>query len=103
MYLMNVKKLHTKSGVRSGPLLLFRKSEFFHTFEICNPTTQKLHIVYQGSTIGLPAWGIWLKKKEGVAGILITSGSGMGCDAEIVREKSGIREFTEFVVTVTSI
>ena len=52
---MNVKKLHTKSGVRSGPLLLFRKSEFFHTFEICNPTTQKLHIVYQGSTIGLAA------------------------------------------------
>ena len=53
---MNVKKLHTKSGVRSGPLLLFRKSEFFHAFEICNPTTQKLHIiVYQGSTIGVAA------------------------------------------------
>ena len=43
------------------------------------------------------------KKKEGVAGILITSGNGMGCDAGIVREKSGIREFTEFVVTVTFI
>ena len=31
---MNLKKLHTKSGVQSSPLLLFRKPEFFHTFSV---------------------------------------------------------------------
>ena len=29
---MSLKKLHTKCGVHSSPLLLFRKPEFFHTF-----------------------------------------------------------------------
>ena len=28
---MSLKKLHTKSGVLSSPLLHFRKPEFFHT------------------------------------------------------------------------
>ena len=31
---MSLKKLHTKSGVRRSPLLLFRKPEFFHTFSV---------------------------------------------------------------------
>ena len=29
---MSLKKLLTKPGVHSSPLLRFRKSEFFHTF-----------------------------------------------------------------------
>ena len=29
---MNIKKLHTKSGVHYSPLMLFRKPEFFHRF-----------------------------------------------------------------------
>ena len=32
MQLMSIKKLHTKSGAHSSPLLLFRKPVFFHTF-----------------------------------------------------------------------
>ena len=34
MWLMNLKKLHTKSGVHSSPSLLLRKPEFFHTFSV---------------------------------------------------------------------
>ena len=31
---MSLKKLHTKSGMHSGPLLHFRKPEFFHAFSV---------------------------------------------------------------------
>ena len=31
---MNLKKLYTKCGVHSGPLLLFRKFDVFHTFSV---------------------------------------------------------------------
>ena len=31
---MNLKKLYTKCGVHSSPLLLFRKFDVFHTFSV---------------------------------------------------------------------
>ena len=31
---MSLKKLHTKSGMHSSPLLHFRKPEFFHAFSV---------------------------------------------------------------------
>ena len=46
---MNLKKLHTKSGVHSSPFLLLGKPEFFHIFSVILQQQKITHNVWKKS------------------------------------------------------